>query len=761
NGRPSAALEEECAADGTPLVASDGTTPPRPTEESQVIGLALSGGGIRSAAFSLGVLQALDSAEVLKKVDYLSTVSGGGYIGCSLSSGMTATEGHFPFASYLSEDETPSLQHIRDYSNYLFPQGAADVLRNASVYARGLVANAILILPFLLIGAALTIFSKPYAGAVIGPNFVGFHIPDAFNLHHFVVSTYLALLLLAALIVWGIGRSLALFETSTEVPSWAMRWVGRLVLLLLFVLFCEIQPFILDAMFAQGESGFLPSLVSWIKSIVLVLSPVAAAIAFVARKFGEVIKSSLESERLRDQIPGYVAKLSVYVAAAIVPLLLWLVYLELSFWGICNGECVNLAAPGWLVAAADHFPGAWTPDWPAGIPQPIAWLYVAIAVACVIIALFLRPNANSLHPLYRDRLAKAFIFKPEKIVPRDETGVQPALESLHRKLSGLSDADSPYHLINTALNVQDSKAVNRRGRNADFFLFSRNYVGSRATRYVATTAMEAAMPTLDLATAMAASGAAASANMGSASIKPLTPTLALLNIRLGYWLRNPKQVDKGPGWNPAANFYFLLEMFGLLTERRRSVYVTDGGHIENLGIYELLRRRCQVIIAVDAEADGQMAFGSFNVLERYALIDLGVRIDLPWQKITDTSKATGKAIDEKGDADKQFGPHVAVGEIGYPGNRKGILIYIKSSLTGDENDYIFHYKKRYGAFPQETTADQLFSEEQFEAYRALGFHSAHRFFDRRDQFAHRDPKENPCIVDHLAYLDEMFPPSLH
>jgi hypothetical protein len=80
------------------------------------------------------------------------------------------------------------------------------------------------------------------------------------------------------------------------------------------------------------------------------------------------------------------------------------------------------------------------------------------------------------------------------------------------------------------------------------------------------------------------------------------------------------------------------------------VYLTDGGHIENLGIYELLRRRCKVIIAVDAEADPQMAFGSFNTLERYALIDMGIRIDLPWQKIANMSLATGKALDNDGDA---------------------------------------------------------------------------------------------------------------
>jgi hypothetical protein len=98
---------------------------------------------------------------------------------------------------------------------------------------------------------------------------------------------------------------------------------------------------------------------------------------------------------------------------------------------------------------------------------------------------------------------------------------------------------------------------------------------------------------------MAVSGAAVSSNMGAQNIKPLTATLALLNIRLGYWLRNPNKVrfakppKKQPRFsvsevrrvrNLAANYYFLLEIFGLLSEKRKSVYLTDGGHIENLGI---------------------------------------------------------------------------------------------------------------------------------------------------------------------------------
>jgi predicted acylesterase/phospholipase RssA len=130
-----------------------------PTADSNLIGLALSGGGVRSAAFCLGALQALDEAGVIAKADYLSTVSGGGYIGCSLSASLDATEGDFPFKTGRFEDETPALQHIRDYSNYLFPDGAIDAIHNIAIYARGLVANCILLAPFLLGFAVLTIFN--------------------------------------------------------------------------------------------------------------------------------------------------------------------------------------------------------------------------------------------------------------------------------------------------------------------------------------------------------------------------------------------------------------------------------------------------------------------------------------------------------------------------------------------------------------------------------------------------------------------------
>jgi hypothetical protein len=181
-------------------------------------------------------------------------------------------------------------------------------------------------------------------------------------------------------------------------------------------------------------------------------------------------------------------------------------------------------------------------------------------------------------------------------------------------------------------------------------------------------------------------------------------------------------------------FYLLLEMLNQLDETSRNVYLSDGGHIENLGVYELLKRGCQLIVVVDAEADPSMSFGSLMKLERYARIDFGVRIMLPFEQIARITKIVSRGM-ERGYQMRSKGPHCAVGRILYENGVEGIIVYFKSSLTGDEEDYIIDYKKRYKAFPHETTSDQFFSEEQFEVYRALGFHMLSGFFDGTDEFS--------------------------
>jgi hypothetical protein len=311
---------------------------------------------------------------------------------------------------------------------------------------------------------------------------------------------------------------------------------------------------------------------------------------------------------------------------------------------------------------------------------------------------------------------------------------------LDKKLSQLGHL-GPYLIVNAALNVAGDPAVNKGGRNADFFIFSKLFTGSATTKYAKTSLVEELQggEILDAATAMAVSGAAFSSNMGTSTIRFLRPTLAFFNVRLGCWFPNPSNVL---GARLAPMFwYFYNEVIGNMSASRSIVYLTDGGHIDNLGLYELLRRRCQIIIVVDSEADPEMTFPSFVAAQRHARIDLGVRIKLPWKKLAATSIAAQKT---NGAASK--GPHCAIGRIDYKGKGQGVLIYVKSSVTGDENDYIRDYNRRHKDYPHQTTGDQFFSEEQFEVYRALGFHAADRLFTGQDKVE--------TLTADLAYVND-------
>jgi hypothetical protein len=156
----------------------------------------------------------------------------------------------------------------------------------------------------------------------------------------------------------------------------------------------------------------------------------------------------------------------------------------------------------------------------------------------------------------------------------------------------------------------------------DFFIFSPAYCGSPLTGYAPTTDWERADHRLDLATAMAISGAAAAPQMGLGSMRHLSFWLALLNVRLSYWLKRP---GKPLPWADAPGLSYLLqEMFGRMHEGARFLNLSDAGHMENLGVYELLRHRCKYIVAVDGEHDPQMTFAEFITLQRLGSIDLVV-----------------------------------------------------------------------------------------------------------------------------------------
>lgn len=752
---------KELGRGGAPLEPKKGTT------VFETVGLALSGGGVRSAAFALGALQALDHHNALNKVDYLSTVSGGGYMGSSLSATMTMSKGKFvyrgetgptgdlPVAGEISDTE--AVGHIRDHSNYLIPGGIRDVLTGAAIVLRGLVANAVFILPVVLLLAALTIWFNPNRSSFSAPDFLGTNISLA------AVYYSLAVIYLCLLLLWTLYRSFLspskLSEFRTRIPVFAA--IGLVILLAAFAV--ELNLILMAPLFATvDDGGLIASLIGYLINFLVVVGPaIAAVVVFFRQQLGDFIQIAEASSGFGARLVSFLSRAVLWVAGLVVPVLIWLGYFYLVYWGTVNDLRVVAASgthtPHWLLLASQ-----WCSNFLFGyvVERPVALAYVSLAVLLQLLSFFLSPNSYSLHRLYRDRLSRAFLFHPGKYaelswIGEKWQGVRPKREFAPldtMRLSDLLTVHAPYHLINTALNIQGSRYANRHGRNADFFLFSPLYTGSFATGYARTVDLEE-LAGLDLATAMAISGAAASSNMGAKTVWPLTATLTLLNIRLGYWLRNPRYVgqresssriaqaldDSGRIAKGRSSLFLWSEITGRLDENGSEVYLTDGGHIENLAIYELLRRRCRVIVCIDAEADAEMRFNSFVTLQRYARIDLGVRIDLPWDKIRACATAS-----MGGGASPAHGPHAAVGTIDYGGGEKGYLLYIKSSLTGDENDYVRDYARRYPRFPHESTGDQFFSEEQFEVYRALAFHATHKIFDGVDgiEAAGSDKLEN-------------------
>jgi hypothetical protein len=227
----------------------DGTPVKRPNAGAHVVGLALSGGGIRSAAFCLGAMQALDAHGIIEKIDYLSTVSGGGYIGTSMTAAMShGTKGKFPFASDLQTGEAAGVQHIRDHSNYLFPPGTLNVFSNIVVYMRGLFANVMLLLPWLLFAAAFTIWSNSKEDSLslpkIGDHFLNLPVP----VPHFGLTLHAFAVFFIAVLLWALWRSTGWCRTVSDIGPGALLF-ALLLGALLIIAFCELQPLLLDGMF--------------------------------------------------------------------------------------------------------------------------------------------------------------------------------------------------------------------------------------------------------------------------------------------------------------------------------------------------------------------------------------------------------------------------------------------------------------------------------------------------------------------------------
>jgi predicted acylesterase/phospholipase RssA len=369
----------------------------------------------------------------------------------------------------------------------------------------------------------------------------------------------------------------------------------------------------------------------------------------------------------------------------------------------------------------------------------LAFYTVTVAVVAYLVGKLVDANATGMHGFYRDRLSRAYLVGVDRdgaLGPEDELSLQEICQE---------GTGAPYHLVNASLNMQRAKAGAQRWRHSDFFVFSRYWCGGPSSQYCRTEHLEYLAPGVHLGSAMAVSAAAAAPNMGARTSRLLVMLMTLLNVRLGLWLPTPRRVRRlqrlgvlgsgsgFTGWarrwwlrlrNRPSGYYLVQEMASRLDASGPFVNLSDGGHLENTAVYELLRRRCRFIVASDVESDPAMRFGSLAALMRYASIDLGVEIELDLEPLRPGPDGTSSS-------------HWVVGRIHYPPLREGgedeigLLLYIKASVVGTESEVIREYRTRHPDFPQESTADQLFEEDQFEAYRALGFQIGAGLFETR------------------------------
>lgn len=355
----------------------------------------------------------------------------------------------------------------------------------------------------------------------------------------------------------------------------------------------------------------------------------------------------------------------------------------------------------------------------------------------------LRENRN-----YLDRLFEGEIKPWHTAVPPadiDTIAPQKALEKADEKEKELARSDAehlkllrpkddkddlkdepivnrpPLHVLNIALNLVGGDNLAWQERKADSFTVSSLHSGNHRLGYRDSAEYG---DEITLGTAMAISGAAVSPNMGYNSSPAVTFLMTLFNARLGWWLGNPGAAggDTYTDDSPNSALEFILdEAAGATDDSHDWVFLSDGGFFDNLGLYEMVLRRCKYIVVCDASSDGDYGFSDLGMAVRKIRIDFGIPIEL-------TTKYIGPQENER------FGKYCAVGKILYPDvdgyngtkqdyeERCGRLLYVKPAVYTDCPPDVRNYRKENTTFPHETTADQFFSESQFESYRALGRH---------------------------------------
>ena len=664
-------------------------------QKQEFSGLALSGGGIRSASFCLGIIQALVAGGVLKKIDYLSTASGGGYMGTALTwflkqplqNGKPAGTDveNFPLgrahtgACNQKRNPNAALDFLRQHGSYLTPGNGLDFVSCIGYLIRTILVSFLVY--FTLMTSALTLLKVadflfqppfPYAGKPL------MSVPNWYWLGAIVIVGFFVVLSIS-------------YNLITCIPLGSTAWRYR---------FRAYSQIILGLLIKSGIAllvlGSLPIIHGVLARIGMHIETASATT--LLGTFMGWLQYYREQKKPDEGMPKG-SNLNSIIAAILI------------IYGLLLGAYI-------LSNYIDRL---------ESISYAFAWVIMLLVVG--LLGVCVNVNYTSLHRMYRDRLMEAFMPNAESVSSNQWDFSEEADKALIETMCQPPNR-RPYHLINANLVLADSETAKYRSRGGDSFILSRLYCGSDATGWRKSSHyMMKGSRGMTLASAMAISGAALNPNAanngrGLGRNRWVSILYTLLNLRLGYWTINPRKERR---FSP--NFISPCLIQGIISkglkETKKVIELSDGGHFENLALYELVRRKLKVIISCDGGADGLFTFADLgNAIEKVR-VDFGAKIvfddpelDLP--DILPKSSASPIIAAKYQTAKRGF----AVATIYYADGSQGKLVYIKATMIECLSTDIYSYKSACPTFPHEPTVDQFFDEVQIEAYRELGYYLA-------------------------------------
>jgi predicted acylesterase/phospholipase RssA len=769
------------------------------TSEENLTGLALSGGGIRSATFSLGVLQALAHHDILKYIDYLSTVSGGGYTGAGLTWWLAGNTGStdnlglnansFPYGTddprHPATSQTPILTHLKDNASYLVPGGGISYLSGLAIVIRAVLLNLLVWIPVAAALFVLLLIFGDVGGLSIPNPLAGlFTTPEAlkngfsqtsynlFYLLNWLGLGAIALFILACVDFAFFTRLIPYLDDSNKgrqdrtagpisdnyVYGRTTRWgsvvaIAAAAAAMLYLwrgtisrrvevtssLELFVVTFILT--FAGLTSALL---VAWIIRRVWRVENLGFVYGmrrFFERLYGKILLIGLLLLAI-GSIPLFVTMIGGQAATNAYGAIGIILGVASGVWGHLRSVSEKLGRLGPSVilpiGSVLLFFGIALLSYQFAIywVQADGWLKVtltAIFLVAVLSGFLTDINEISPHQFYRDRLMEAFLPDIERVKSDEPGSAKRAERFLLAEAWNAQDPRGPYPIVNTNTVLVNSDNLKYRLRGGDSFTLTPLYCGSNATGWTSTKTF--AGGTLTLATAMAISGAAANPNTGVGGRgltrnRFVSAVMTLLNLRLGFWVRHPsptRAVARRPNhFHPGLTF--CIPGFGY-KERRKFLELSDGGHFENLGIYELVRRGCRLIIVCDGGQDIRASYSDFVSAIRRIEQDFGAEIE--FRQPGGPERMIARPVPNEYPKNAEYADHGFLwATIKYHrhairgGPAEGIIVYLKTAMIKEIGIKAKGYKGAEPNFPDQSTGDQFFDEEQFEAYREVGYRIA-------------------------------------